>query len=105
MIVPYAINRHPRLWGGKYDPNDIVPERWIDTAEDGSQRPNKTGGACTNFASLTFLHGPRACIGRDFAKAELRCAVAALIGSFEMSLTTDVEPRIIGVVTTKAEGG
>lgn len=109
LLVPYAINRHPNFWR---DAHRIVPERWIDqAAEDAgstrgaSQRPNKTGGTATNFAELTFLHGPRACIGRDFAKAELRCAVAGVIGAFEIELHTKEEPRVQGVITMKAEGG
>lgn len=102
LLVPYAINRHPNWWE---NPHMIVPERWIDTLEDGTQRPNKSGGTKSNFSELTFLHGPRACIGRDFAKAELRCAVAGVIGKFEIELHTDEEPRVQGVITMKPEGG
>lgn len=114
LLVPYAINRHPNFWrsGGDDDDEQIdsahrmVPERWIDEGEDGhGPRPNKTGGTSTNFAELTFLHGPRACIGRDFAKAELRCAVAGVIGAFEIELHTLEEPRVQGVITMKPEGG
>ncbi|KAG8167089.1 hypothetical protein KVR01_002778 [Diaporthe batatas] len=102
LLVPYAINRHSNFWE---NPHMIVPERWIDKADDGTLRPNKTGGTSTNFAELTFLHGPRACIGRDFAKAELRCAVAGVIGKFEIELHTKEEPRVQGVITMKPEGG
>lgn len=102
LLVPYAINRHPNYWK---NPHMIVPERWIDVAEDGTQRINKTGGTNTNFAELTFLHGPRACIGRDFAKAELRCAIAGVIGKYEIKLHTEQEPRQQGVITSKPEGG
>lgn len=102
LLVPYAINRHPNFWA---DAHMIVPERWIDKLADGTLRPNKTGGTSTNFAELTFLHGPRACIGRDFAKAELRCAVAGLVGKFEIELYSHEEPRMRGVVAMKPEGG
>lgn len=102
QLVPYAINRHPNWWK---NPHMIVPERWIDKAEDGTERPNKSGGTTSNFNELTFLHGPRACIGRDFAKAELRCAVAGVIGKFEIQLETTEEPRVQGVITMKPEGG
>lgn len=102
-LVPYAINRHPRFWGDNADM--VVPERWIDTAPDGTQRPNKTGGTSTNFSELTFLHGPRSCIGQDFAKAELRCAVAGMIGKFRIQLSTTKEPKVSGVITMKPDGG
>lgn len=118
VLVPYAINRHPNFWR---DAHRMVPERWIDVGppeadDDGTststcaaagqqERPNKTGGTSTNFAELTFLHGARACIGRDFAKAELRCALAGVVGKYEIELHTREEPRCQGVVTMKPEGG
>jgi len=103
LLVPYAINRHPLNWGEKAE--DFSPERWIDKTVNG-HRPNKHGGACSNFCETTFLHGPRSCIGRDFAKAELRCAVAGLVGRFEMELADpNVEVVIGGTVTTKPVNG
>ncbi|KAK8046068.1 cytochrome P450 monooxygenase [Apiospora saccharicola] len=84
VLVPHATNRNPRAWGP--DADRVVPERWIDTDPNtGVSRPNKTGGTKSNFAGLTFLHGPRACIGQDFAKAEMRCAVAGLVGGSRSS--------------------
>lgn len=103
VLIPYAINRHPRFWGENAD--EMIPERWIDVAKDGSKRPNKNGGTSTNFSEITFLHGPRACIGRDFAKAELRCAVAGVLGRFQIKLNTTAEPKITGVITMRAVGG
>lgn len=102
VLVPYAINRHPNFWR---DAHRMVPERWIDVGPEEDERPNKTGGTSTNFAELTFLHGARACIGRDFAKAELRCALAGVVGKYEIELHTREEPRCQGVVTMKPEGG
>ncbi|KAJ5297848.1 hypothetical protein N7508_008097 [Penicillium antarcticum] len=84
-LCPQSINRSPDFWGETAD--QFLPERWIDTnPETGKQSPNKHGGASTNFAQITFLHGPRACIGKDFAKAEFRCAVAGLFGLFQCAL-------------------
>ncbi|OQE15446.1 hypothetical protein PENSTE_c028G07114 [Penicillium steckii] len=79
-LCPQAVNRSYEFWGENAD--QFLPERWIDTdPETGKQSPNKHGGASTNFAQITFLHGPRACIGKDFAKAEFRCAVAGLFAN------------------------
>lgn len=103
ILIPYAINRHPRFWGDNAD--EMVPERWIDTDKDGVRRPNKHGGTDTNFSVITFLHGPRACIGRDFAKAELRCAVAGVIGRYEIVPDSHKKPQITGVITMRAVGG
>lgn len=103
LIVPFAINRNPEAWGA--NANEIVPERWIDVI-DGKERPNKNGGAPSNFSDITFLHGARACIGKDFAKAELRCAVAGVVGKFSMEMEDPEEEILVsGVVTTKPVQG
>ncbi|KAL5339459.1 cytochrome P450 [Aspergillus crustosus] len=77
-ISPEVINHHPDLWGPDADKFD--PERWL-----GPGRAN-TGRASSNYALMTFLHGPRSCIGQGFAKAELACLVAAMVGRFHMEL-------------------
>ena len=105
LVCPYALNRHPKLWGPNAE--EMVPERWIDTTEDGKRRSNKSGGASSNFAISTFIHGVRTCIGKDFAKAELRCAIVATVANFAVELTgpPGEEPRMDGSVTTKPAGG
>lgn len=105
ILSPWAINRNPKFWGETAD--EFVPERWIDTDEKtGERRPNNNGGAPNNYAILTFLHGPRSCIGQGFAKAELRCLVAAFTGSFEMEMADPNEEVVPhGVVTTKPKNG
>ncbi|KAF2427543.1 putative P450 monooxygenase [Tothia fuscella] len=99
LLVPWAINRSPDLWGP--DANDFIPDRWINV--DG--KPNNSGGAHSNYSQITFLHGPRSCIGEKFAKAELRCLVAAFVGSFEMEYLREEAPVPSGVVTTKPRDG
>nr|POE74308.1 cytochrome p450 97b3, chloroplastic [Quercus suber] len=93
--------------GTHHDAERFVPERWIDTdPTSGERKPNNAGGAPSNYANLTFLHGPRSCIGQGFAKAELRALVAAFVGSFDMSLANPDEEVIpSGVVTTKPKNG
>ena len=100
LICSWAINRSPSLWGPSA--SQFNPDRWINA--DG--KPNNNGGAESNYAITTFLHGPRSCIGKDFAKAELRCLVAAFVGAFEMELGMPPENIIpAGVVTTKPREG
>jgi cytochrome P450 len=105
FISPWAINRSPDLWGP--DSEEFKPERWIDIDEvTGEERPNNSGGADSNYCQLTFLHGPRSCIGQNFAKAELRCLVAAFINVFGWSLDTPVEEVMpAGVITIKPKTG
>jgi len=98
LLVPYAINRHPRNWASG---EEFCPDRWIT---DG--RLNKHGGADSNFSEITFLHGPRSCIGRDFAKAELKCAVAGLVRKFEIEMAEPEKEVVVGgTVTTKPVNG
>ncbi|KAL4970948.1 cytochrome P450 [Aspergillus stella-maris] len=77
-ISPEVINHHPDLWGP--DATRFDPERWLVPGQA------NTGGALNNYALMTFLHGPRSCIGQGFAKAELAALVAATVGRFQMEL-------------------
>ncbi|GAQ12077.1 hypothetical protein ALT_9398 [Aspergillus lentulus] len=104
LICPYAINRSPEFWGN--DGEEFVPERWIDTDKNGQKVVNHNGGASTNYAQITFLHGQRSCIGKDFARAELRCAVAGVVGRFKFEMQDPKqEIHIAGAVTTKPVEG
>ncbi|KAJ5260532.1 hypothetical protein N7478_012137 [Penicillium angulare] len=104
ILCPYAINRSALFWGDTGD--EFVPERWVDTDKNGNRVPNNNGGASTNFAQITFLHGQRSCIGKDFARAELRCAIAGVVGRFAFEMQDPKqEIHIAGAVTTKPVEG
>lgn len=64
-----------------------------------------SGGATSNFDFMTFLHGPRSCIGMQFALAEFKCLVAAWMGTFEMELDPGYVLDIKGGITMKPRGG
>ncbi|KAI9670653.1 MAG: hypothetical protein M1831_005873 [Alyxoria varia] len=100
VIAPWAINRLPSLWGP--DALDFNPSRWIH-----GQNAN-LGGAKTAYSKLTFLHGPRSCIGQNFARVELKCLLAALVLRFNIEMARPeegckVEPE--GFVTVKPKHG
>jgi cytochrome P450 len=100
MLAPWATNRNPELWGPNSE--DFVPERWIDQ----NGRTTMNGGADSNYAFLTFLHGPRSCIGEKFARAELRALLAALVGSFEFQMADPNEKVVVaGTITSKPMNG
>ncbi|KAM0715206.1 hypothetical protein Q7P37_009671 [Cladosporium fusiforme] len=97
ILSPWAINRNKSLWGS--DAEEFRPERWIDVdSKTGAQKANNSGGAESNYANLTFLHGPRSCIGHSFATAELRCLAAAFVGKFEFEMA-DPDEVVIPYVT------
>jgi cytochrome P450 len=98
VICPWAINTSEHLWGS--DAKEFNPDRWL-----GAGRAN-TGGADSNYAITTFLHGPRSCIGKDFAKAEFACLIAALVGRFEVEFEKgDWELKIQGGITARPKDG
>lgn len=100
-ISPWGINRSQKLWGENAE--KFVPERWIDSA---TGKANNHGGVSSNYANMTFLHGPRSCIGEKFAKAELRALVAAFVGAFQMSMADPNEiPVVAGAITSKPRDG
>lgn len=105
MLVPWATNKDEALWGP--DARTFNPDRWLP--KDG-QSNSASGGATSNYAFLTFLHGPRSCIGQGFAKAEFACLLAAWVGRFEFELKDkelmdEKKMEIKGGVTARPVGG
>lgn len=81
MMIPWALNKDEKMWGPsarKFDPDRWMPEN--------GESHNTSGGSSSNYAFLTFLHGPRSCIGQAFAKAEFAILLATWIGRFEFEL-------------------
>lgn len=98
MLCMWAVNFSKELWGA--DADEFNPDRWMKPGQAGS------GGASSNYAFLTFLHGPRSCIGQRFATAEMACLLAAFVGRFEFELTyPDMEPVIKGGITARPKDG
>ena len=105
ILAPWAINASTHLWGP--DALDFKPERWLDPA---TNKANAKGSATSNFSFLTFLHGPRSCIGEKFARAEFECLLAAWVGKFETNFEEGTplakgEMEIQGGITQKPKHG
>jgi cytochrome P450 len=101
LLCPYAINRSPELWGP--DAGEFKPERWI-SPETG--KANNDGGMESNYANLTFSHGPRSCIGQGFAKAELRTLVAVFVARLRFALAKPNEGVVpVGIVSVRPKNG
>lgn len=73
-----GMNHSTELWGP--DAEEFNPERWMGPGRA------KMGGAESNYALSTFIHGPRSCIGSGFARGEFLCLVAAMVGRFKIEL-------------------
>ena len=105
MLIPWAIHKSKAMWGP--DAGKFNPDRWMPS-ENNPRSAN--GGAESNYAYMTFLHGPRSCIGQAFARSEFACLLAAWIGRFEFELNDERELEeknlvIKGGVTAKPAKG
>ncbi|KAI5868307.1 cytochrome P450 [Durotheca rogersii] len=115
IVSPWATNLDTTLWGP--DAHLFNPDRWLSptaaaaaAAAEPAATANASGGASSNYAFLTFLHGPRSCIGLAFARAEFACLLAAWAGRFEFRLRYPEEEDerkidIKGGVTARPQRG
>lgn len=102
VMSPWALSHSGEQWSG--DPLKFDPDRWLSDAN---------GGAADLFSFNTFSHGPRACIGEGFARAEMLAAIAAFIGRYAVdfvgtgeSVNPNPEEVVVEMgITTKIEGG
>ncbi|OAR03082.1 hypothetical protein LLEC1_05606 [Akanthomyces lecanii] len=110
LIIPiWAINTDPLLWGP--DAAEFKPERWLSAEHGGTSKANAaSGGATSNYAFMTFIHGPHSCIGGNFSKSEMACLLAAWVGRFEFTIKNkallDERNMVVNPsVVAKPEGG
>ncbi|KAG1780538.1 cytochrome P450 [Suillus placidus] len=101
-ISAAAINRSLAIWGP--DAKEFKPDRWL--SEDGISGKAKEVQGHRHL--LTFVDGPRTCLGKDFAIAEFKTVLLVLVKNFvfEMrdGLDTPIEvargilsrPRVVG---------
>jgi len=87
IVAPWAVNKSEALWGD--DALVFNPDRWMPKSD--ADKTAASGGAASNYAFLTFLHGPRSCIGMSFAKAEFACLLATWVGRFQWELDNKEE--------------
>ncbi|CAA7265269.1 unnamed protein product [Cyclocybe aegerita] len=79
MAIPLlAVNSRKALWGD--DASEFRPERWEHTPKAASAIP----GVWSNL--LTFLGGPRACIGYRLSLAEMKALLFTLVRAFDFEL-------------------
>lgn len=78
VAVPtFSVHRHKDLYK---DPDEFMPERWLDTADAEQIKNLKT-------YTIPFSQGSRACIGRHIAIVELQILVSSLVRRYDMELS------------------
>ncbi|KAL6713745.1 hypothetical protein ACLMJK_008237 [Lecanora helva] len=96
-LSPYGINRNPEIWGK--DADTWNPDRWM-----GPTNPTK-GSKNSMYSFASFSHGPRQCLGINFARAQLADILAAVIGTLEVVPGGPEPVGAFGLVTLKPAGG
>ncbi|KAI0373445.1 cytochrome P450 [Pilatotrama ljubarskyi] len=88
VVVPIlAVHRSKAIWGE--DALEFKPERWEHPPEAIADMPGIWGHL------LTFIGGPRACIGYRFSLVEFKAILFHIIRSFEFELAVPLEDIII----------
>lgn len=77
-VLANAINRLPMYWGPTA--NEFDPDRW----------DNLPATYCTN-AFMTFLQGPRGCVGRKFAETEMKILLCCLLSWYDFEMDSNVQ--------------
>ncbi|KAJ7740499.1 cytochrome P450 [Mycena olivaceomarginata] len=84
LLIPIiALNRDVEIWG--QDAMEFVPERWDAPPPGSSAIPGVWGHM------LTFLGGPRSCIGYRFSLVEMKALIFTLVRAFEFELAVPIE--------------
>ncbi|GAP90553.1 putative cytochrome P450 [Rosellinia necatrix] len=73
-VYQWAINHDERFWS---EPEKFAPERWMGEAKYNNDHLE---------AMQSFSVGPRNCIGRNLAYAEMRLILAKIVYNFDISL-------------------
>jgi cytochrome P450 len=84
IFIPIlAMNRSKSIWGE--DATQFKPERWESVPEGANHIPGIWG------KQLSFLGGPRACIGYRFSIVEMKALLFTLVRAFEFELAVPAE--------------
>ncbi|KAF8807688.1 cytochrome P450 [Phlegmacium glaucopus] len=97
MLVAIPVNvlqRDPAFWGK--DADAFRPGRWLEKGNssllDGQEL-------------LAFSAGPRSCIGKSFATAEIKCLIITLLQQFSFQCNCDIESFQSFVIRPRVKGG
>ncbi|CAO2175892.1 unnamed protein product [Urochloa humidicola] len=94
VISIYAMGRMEALWGK--DCHVYRPERWL--SDDGTKLRY-----VPSYKFMAFNTGPRMCLGKDIAIAQMKTIVAAVVWNFDMEVLEghSIEPKLSGLLQLK----
>ncbi|KAK4375896.1 hypothetical protein RND71_006573 [Anisodus tanguticus] len=74
----YAMGRSPELWGNDWP--EFRPERWLKRTEEN----HETFLARDSYTYPVFHGGPRICLGKEIALAQIKTVATAILRRFHM---------------------
>ncbi|KAG8884502.1 hypothetical protein FRB98_002365 [Tulasnella sp. 332] len=92
-----AVNKLPTVWGP--DAAEFRPERWLPGNPGASPLPNRSDVSKGWNGMMTFLEGPRLCIGFRLAVYDWKIVMFALLKNFELLPTGDKVETLYGSTT------
>ncbi|KAI5117593.1 hypothetical protein M0805_004044 [Coniferiporia weirii] len=95
IVVPIrAVNCSEAIWGT--DAKEFKPERWLDGESGLTAKAKEVHGY---HHLLTFIDGPRTCLGRGFAVAEFKSVLSVLVRNYIFDMRDGPKTKI-EIVTT-----
>ncbi len=82
ILNPAVTNHSEALWGP--DVEEFVVDRW----------DNPPPAAANPYATGTFMHGPRVCIGKHFAMIEFKILLIEVLSKFQFGMTPQLEALV-----------
>jgi len=76
----YNLNRDPSIWGT--DAAEWKPERWLAPLPESVANANIQGVYAN---TMTFIGGPRSCIGFKFLLLEMKVALSQIVPAFRFA--------------------
>ncbi len=90
----FGLHYNPRGWT---QPEQFLPERWIDPEIDGQQDPRQR-------VYCPFALGKRSCLGRQFAYIEMLAVISRILQKYHIGKAVDSSPNIIEGGTLIVDG-
>ncbi|KAH0826178.1 cytochrome P450 [Lanmaoa asiatica] len=87
-----CMNRSAAIWGK--DAKIFRPSRWLEDAHGQDGIPAKAKEIQGHRHLLTFVDGPRTCLGKNFALTEFKTVLTVLIKNFIFELRDGIDTKI-----------
>ena len=109
LFLPYLMHRDDQYWGPQAD--EFIPDRFLNLGFEGSASANpevafrmdslqsRIARISKDKAYFPFSLGPRNCVGRPLALAELRVVAIKLLQRFSFRLTDDKDFAEVPLLT------